>query len=109
MIVSKQTEFEKSIEILRNNPDIIDKQKIARTYEHLNKSVKSSVYYPKDNADILLGDDTAAIPQNDGSHLLFAAEGIVTHFLNKDPWFAGYSAVMVNISDICAMGEKRWS
>ena len=104
MIVSKQTEFEKSIEILRNNPDIIDKQKIARTYEHLNKSVKSSVYYPKDNADILLGDDTAAIPQNDGSRLLFAAEGIVTHFLNKDPWFAGYSAVMVNISDICAMG-----
>lgn len=52
----------------------------------------------------MLGDDAAAIPQKDGSFLLLAAEGIVTHFLDKDPWFAGYSAVMVNISDICAMG-----
>ena len=104
MVVSNITEFEKSIEILRNNPDIIDKQKIARTYEHLSQSVESSIYFPKDNAKILLGDDTAAIRQNNGSHLLFAAEGIVSHFLNKDPWFAGYSAIMVNISDVCAMG-----
>ena len=104
MEVSKISDFEKSIEILRTNPDIIDKQVISRTYEHLNEAVKSSVYFPNENADILLGDDTAAIPQKDGSHLLFAAEGIVTHFLSKDPWFSGYSAVMVNISDICAMG-----
>lgn len=93
-----------SIENLRNHPDILDKKTIAKTYQHIGNEVKSSVYFPNENSQILLGDDTAAIPQSDGSHLLLAAEGIVSHFLNKDPWFAGYSAVMVNISDICAMG-----
>ena len=103
-MVLEIADIEKSIEVLRNNSDIIDKQTISRTYKHLNTAVTSSVYFPKENASVLLGDDTAAIPQQDGSHLLFAAEGIVTYFLNKDPWFAGYSAIMVNISDICAMG-----
>lgn len=93
-----------SIEKLRNHPDIQDKRAIAQTYEDLGNLVSSSVYFPEEKASVLLGDDTAVIPQKDGSHLLFAAEGIVPYFLNKDPWFAGYSAVMVNVSDICAMG-----
>ena len=93
-----------SIENLRNNKNILDKKDIAQTYTAVGAKVESSVYFPKDKATVLLGDDAAAIPQSDGSHLLFAAEGIVTGFLNNDPWFAGYSAIMVNISDICAMG-----
>ncbi len=52
-----------------------------------------------------LGDDCAAIPDGDG-WLLFAAEGMLPSFAADDPWFAGYSAVMVNLSDISAMGGR---
>ena len=54
---------------------------------------------------VLLGDDCAAIPDGDG-HLLFAIEGLVEDFVAQMPWFAGYSAVMVNLSDIAAMGGR---
>ena len=54
---------------------------------------------------ILLGDDCAAIADGD-SHLLFAIEGMVGDFLRAMPRFAGYSAVMVNVSDIYAMGGR---
>ena len=97
-------EIEKSIEKLRKNTAVLEKKYINRTHKYLGNSVISSLYFPNEKANILLGDDTAALPQPDGSHLLLAAEGIVTYFLENDPWFAGYSAVMVNISDICAMG-----
>jgi len=54
---------------------------------------------------IPLGDDCAAIPNPTGpGYLLFAAEGMLESFVESDPWFAGYSAVMVNLSDIAAMG-----
>jgi len=52
---------------------------------------------------IRVGDDCAAIPQADG-FLLLAAEGMLQSFVADDPWFAGYSAVMVNLSDVAAMG-----
>jgi uncharacterized protein len=54
---------------------------------------------------IKVGDDCAAIPDN-GGFLLFAGEGMLESFVNEDPWFAGYSAVMVNLSDIAAMGGR---
>jgi uncharacterized protein len=54
---------------------------------------------------IKIGDDCAAIPDN-GGFLLFAGEGMLESFVNDDPWFAGYSAVMVNLSDIAAMGGR---
>ena len=50
-----------------------------------------------------IGDDCAAIPDGEG-FLLFAAEGMLTSFVAADPWFAGYSAIMVNLSDVAAMG-----
>ncbi len=53
-----------------------------------------------------LGDDCAALPDGRGGHLLFAAEGMLRAFVDDDPWFAGYSAVMVNVSDVCAMGGR---
>ena len=52
-----------------------------------------------------LGDDCAVIPDADG-HLLFAIEGLVADFVAQMPWFAGYSAVMVNLSDVAAMGGR---
>jgi AIR synthase-related protein len=52
-----------------------------------------------------LGDDCAAIADGDG-YLLFAIEGMVGDFVDAMPWFAGYSGVMVNVSDIYAMGGR---
>jgi AIR synthase-related protein len=53
----------------------------------------------------LLGDDCAALPDGD-SYLLLAAEGIMPFLVEEEPWFAGWCAVMVNVSDIYAMGGK---
>jgi AIR synthase-related protein len=51
------------------------------------------------------GDDCAAIPDGNG-HLLFAIEGFVEDFVAADPYFAGYCGVMVNASDVYAMGGR---
>jgi len=53
-----------------------------------------------------LGDDCAAIPDGQGGYLLFAIEGLVEDFIERMPWFAGYCSVMVNVSDIYAMGGR---
>lgn len=49
------------------------------------------------------GDDAAAIPVAGGYQLL-AIEGFLNEFVQHDPWFAGWCGVMVNLSDIAAMG-----
>jgi AIR synthase-related protein len=54
---------------------------------------------------VAVGDDCAAIADGDG-YLLFAIEGLVSDFVETMPWFAGYSSVMVNISDVYAMGGR---
>lgn len=59
----------------------------------------------RDRAQIRLGDDCAAIPQEEG-YLLLAAEGLWPRLVEQDPWFAGWCAVMVNISDVAAMGGE---
>ena len=53
----------------------------------------------------VLGDDCAAIEDGQG-HLLFAIEGFVEDFVEREPWFAGYCGLMVNVSDIAAMGGR---
>ena len=50
-----------------------------------------------------LGDDAARLPPQGGS-LLLACEGLQPELVEEDPWFAGWSAVLVNLSDIAAMG-----
>ncbi len=51
------------------------------------------------------GDDCAAIPDGDGFALL-AIEGLLDEFVRVEPWFAGYCGVMVNLSDVAAMGGR---
>ncbi len=51
------------------------------------------------------GDDAAAIPLGDGWQL-FAIEGMQGRLVREQPWFAGWCAVMVNCSDIAAMGGR---
>src|SRR4051794_21837822 len=53
------------------------------------------------------GDDCAVLPLPGGQGWqLLAIEGLVPDFVHALPWFAGYSAVMVNLSDIAAMGGR---
>ena len=54
---------------------------------------------------IPVGDDCAAIPDGDG-FLLLAIEGFINEFIAADPWFAGWCGVMVNVSDVAAMGGR---
>ncbi len=63
------------------------------------------VPHPQTQAPIALGDDCAAIPQGNG-YLLLAAEGLWPQLVQSEPWFAGWCAVMVNVSDIYAMGGR---
>ncbi|WP_444756668.1 sll0787 family AIR synthase-like protein [Pseudomonas sp. A014] len=53
----------------------------------------------------LPGDDTAAIRCGD-QYQLMAIEGMLPQFVEQAPWFAGWSAVMANVSDITAMGGR---
>jgi uncharacterized protein len=54
---------------------------------------------------VRIGDDCAALADGDG-YLLFAIEGFMNEFVAGDPWFAGWCGVMVNVSDVAAMGGR---
>lgn len=55
-----------------------------------------------------VGPETTPPPcrRTDGGFDLVAGEGFIPGFVNDDPWFAGWCAVMVNLSDIAAMGGR---
>ena len=81
---------------LKQSLGIIQKQDIQLASQTLGLQTDSRIQ---------VGDDCAAIPDGDG-YLLLAAEGMWHVLVETDPWFAGWCAVMVNISDIAAMGGK---
>jgi AIR synthase-related protein len=83
-------------ETLRASRGVAAKGDIATAAARLGLSGASAVP---------VGDDCAAIPDGDG-FLLFAIEGFISAFVARDPWFAGWCGVMVNISDIAAMGGR---
>jgi len=65
----------------------------------------SAVAPTRESVYALPGDDTAAIRCGDQYQLL-AIEGMIPAFVEQAPWFAGWSAVMANVSDITAMGGR---
>ena len=84
-----------------------DKVVISATHDKIGESAKLPSNYRRasqSEQQVLLGDDCSAIPDGAEGYLLFASEGIISDFLERDPWFAGYCSVMVNISDVLAMG-----
>jgi AIR synthase-related protein len=81
------------------------KQSIGLAHKRDIASVTGLLHKHTLPAAIVLGDDCAAIPDRDG-FLLFAAEGFLNEFVMTQPWFAGYCGVMVNVSDIYAMGGR---
>jgi AIR synthase-related protein len=81
----------------RHKTDIVDV--VGALARHLPRGARDL-----DQA-VALGDDCAALADGSG-YLLFAIEGMVGDFVSAMPWFAGYSSVMVNVSDIYAMGGR---
>lgn len=89
---------------LRHSLGILQKQDIQGVARSLGIDTEASLSKFSPGADsILLGDDCAAIPAQDG-YLLLAAEGMWPVLVETEPWFAGWCAVQVNVSDIYAMG-----
>lgn len=86
------------VEKLRASRGVAHKTDIAPVLAALDASQSESVL-------MAAGDDCAAIPDGDG-YLLFAAEGMVSDLIDAMPWFAGYCSVLVNVSDVCAMGGR---
>ena len=89
---------------LRESASILHKQDIQMAARTIGQYVSGSES-EEEREQIRLGDDCAAIPQGDG-YLLLAAEGLWPQFVVQDPWFAGWCGVMVNLSDIAAMGGE---
>jgi uncharacterized protein len=79
------------------------KRDIARVAKALPRAPRVARLWREQEQRIPVGDDTAAIPDGAG-YLLLAAEGILPELLDRDPYFAGWSSVMVNVSDVAAMG-----
>ncbi|WP_424769204.1 sll0787 family AIR synthase-like protein [Paenibacillus sp. sgz302251] len=52
-----------------------------------------------------IGDDAAVLPVSDG-YLLMSCDGILPELVREEPYWAGYCAVLVSISDIYAMGGR---
>ncbi|WP_445678779.1 sll0787 family AIR synthase-like protein [Radicibacter daui] len=52
------------------------------------------------------GDDAAILERPEGGFDLLAGEGFIPAFVRDDPWFAGWCGIMVNLSDIAAMGGR---
>ena len=68
-------------------------------------SVFNHVPFPHLGKPGWLGDDAALLPAQSGQ-LLMACEGMHPALVVEDPWFAGWSGVLVNLSDIAAMGGR---
>jgi len=66
-------------------------------------------YFPKESqankGDVLLGDDAAAIKYED-HYLLLAGEGVYQPLIESNPYLAGRTSVLTNVSDIYAMGGR---
>ena len=86
------------VNTLQASLSILHKQDIQTAADTLGQYVQNQA-----GESIRLGDDCAAIPNGD-HYLLLASEGIWPQLVEQEPWFAGWCAVMVNISDIAAMG-----
>ncbi len=88
-------EFDQIVKALRSSRGIAAKRDIAVAAQQLNLA----------GGPVALGDDCAAIADGSG-YLLLAIEGFMNEFVAGDPWFAGWCSIMVNLSDIAAMGGR---
>ncbi|MDA2919498.1 sll0787 family AIR synthase-like protein [Desulfobacterota bacterium AH_259_B03_O07] len=87
------------IDALRSSPRLNNKGNLKKIWD-----VLPSVCEIK-GKEVILGDDAAAIKDHEG-YLLLAAEGIFPGLLKSNPYLAGRTSVITNVSDIYAMGGR---
>lgn len=91
-------ELDALCDTLRNLPELASKRAISlAATDYQGKSIQERYAMP--------GDDCAAF-KTEGGYQLLAMEGMLPNFVRQDPRAAGWSAVMVNVSDIAAMGGR---
>ena len=98
-----QSELERLLDYLRQTPAMQSKMNIGQGIKIAQPNIEKIA-----NLYALPGDDTAAIATERG-YMLHACEGMIPSFVEHHPYFAGWSAVMANISDIAAMGGRATS
>jgi uncharacterized protein len=81
------------------------KQDIQTASAHFQSELPTELPFSAPSRTIAIGDDCAAIPDGNG-YLLLASEGLLPSLVETEPWFAGWCAVMVNVSDVYAMGGR---
>ena len=93
-VMSETVQLSHLLNRVRDSSGLLQKRDIQLVQRNLTQASPST--YPN-------GDDAAAIAHGDGFDLL-AGEGFMDKFVAADPWFDGWCGVMVNVSDIAAMG-----
>lgn len=91
------------VETLTNSRGFAHKRDIESVSQALSRHLPEG--WQHEAQATALGDDCAAL-RDSGGYLLFAIEGFVEDFIERMPWFAGYCGIMVNVSDIYAMGGR---
>jgi putative methanogenesis marker protein 2 len=89
-------DLEKIVSDIRNYPGVTRKKIISDVVKHFSIPEGSGVIAH-------VGEDAAVIEHGE-SALLLAADGIMEDLMNKNPFWAGYCSVLVNVNDIAAMG-----
>ena len=91
--------LEKIADYLRNNINIIEKEKLNPIVHFINRnSFKSSRIF----SDI--GQDSAAIKSNNEIYTLVTTDRIKTSYIENFPFGAGFSSILVGVDDIYACG-----
>jgi len=87
------------IESLKSSESLVQKKAISDIWKYLPKTSEIN------GEEVLLGDDTAAIKFDD-HYLLLAGEGVYQPLLESNPYLAGRTSVLTNVSDIYSMGGR---
>ncbi|MFX1478884.1 MAG: AIR synthase related protein [Promethearchaeota archaeon] len=90
--------LKKIVNIIRNNPNILEKKEINPIVQYIDKNSFKSAKISTD-----IGEDAAAI-KNEDKYILITTDRIRTSFIENFPYGAGYSAILVSVDDIYACG-----
>ncbi|HSY22196.1 MAG TPA: sll0787 family AIR synthase-like protein [Polyangiaceae bacterium] len=99
--------FEALVVQLRARAELGYKQDIQLAAKAFGRETRSA-WFPG-GGPVVNGDDTAALADEHGEYVLFAAEGMRGELVAADPWFAGFCSVLTNVNDIAAMGGRPWA
>ncbi len=92
---------------LRGLPEIKAKMAIKHAAKYTSTAVSPGIaFITEDDRQYAMPGDDAAAFKTAGGYQLFAMEGMLPQFVKLDPAAAGWSSVMVNVSDIAAMGGR---